>query len=615
MSAQRASAPARLAGIVAAVALLALAAVVALRLIPRREASRPAAPAPPPEGRVVDLKERIRHEEYRAGRLVTEVRGDAFSLGPDGRNRLKGSVEVVRYGPKGEIGSRLTADEVVYDKGALVFTVTGGVRVEADGVILEGESFDYDQTCGLFTTRSGGAFSAEALRGRAREIAYAEGPAEIRLGGGFRIETGVTGPDAEILALSGETLSYARRDRRGRVEGKAGFASDGFKGSAAAASFAASADESVLGSAVLEGGAEIVLVGKGPPDGSGGEIWADRIAVDFSPGASGIAIGASGGSRLFFRSPPERTEAVLAPTAFLNFFPDEGRVTWSASGGVRAEIAEAGVVGRTLEGADAALDRARILRVSGTPGLPAVVDSAETRIEAPSISIDGDGGGLLASGGVNGVLKGEEGRRKAGFFSPGEDITFSCRILEIRPEISTTLFSGDVLVRQGADAVRADELEIAGEAGRMSGRGGISITLTEAAKGRVRARTVELGGRELAYRPDTGTLVLTSKAYVRLPEARLEAGTVSAVIVGEGGGFVSLSAGTGVVVSKDRFEARAEAAFYEAASDRLVLTGKPVLTDPEGGSARGAKLTFDLADDKILIENEAPGRSATVIRS
>jgi hypothetical protein len=41
----------------------------------------------------------------------------------------------------------------------------------------------------------------------------------------------------------------------------------------------------------------------------------------------------------------------------------------------------------------------------------------------------------------------------------------------------------------------------------------------------------------------------------------------------------------------------------------------PILTDDKGGSARGAKLTFDLADDKILIENEGPGRAATVIRS
>jgi lipopolysaccharide export system protein LptA len=60
---------------------------------------------------------------------------------------------------------------------------------------------------------------------------------------------------------------------------------------------------------------------------------------------------------------------------------------------------------------------------------------------------------------------------------------------------------------------------------------------------------------------------------------------------------------------------RSEAAAYQAAADQLTLTGSPSLTDGKGGSARGAKLTFDLADDKILLENEGPGRSTTIIRS
>jgi lipopolysaccharide export system protein LptA len=69
------------------------------------------------------------------------------------------------------------------------------------------------------------------------------------------------------------------------------------------------------------------------------------------------------------------------------------------------------------------------------------------------------------------------------------------------------------------------------------------------------------------------------------------------------------------VLSRGKYEGRAGAASFEAKTDRIVLTGRPVLTDEEGGTARGDKLTFDLADDKILIENEGPGRSTTVVRS
>jgi lipopolysaccharide export system protein LptA len=221
----------------------------------------------------------------------------------------------------------------------------------------------------------------------------------------------------------------------------------------------------------------------------------------------------------------------------------------------------------------------------------------------------------LASGGVAGVLKDDEGRRKAGFFSPGEDVVFSCRQLELRPEISVSLFTANVLLSQGTDTLRAYEIELAGDQGRMSGAGGVAITLTEAAEGRAGLRTIDLGGEEMAYRPDLGTLTLTTKAYVRLPEAGLVAERVSAVMGRGGQSLESLTAAGGVAVSRGEYVGRSEAAAYQAASDRLTLTGSPVLTDGKGGSARGVKLTFDLADDKILLENEGPGRSTTIIRS
>jgi lipopolysaccharide export system protein LptA len=119
----------------------------------------------------------------------------------------------------------------------------------------------------------------------------------------------------------------------------------------------------------------------------------------------------------------------------------------------------------------------------------------------------------------------------------------------------------------------------------------------------------------MVYQPDLRILTLSSKASVRLPEAGLEAGSVSVVIGREGKSIESLAAAGGVIVSKEAYTGRSEAAFYEAAADRIVLTGKPVLTDGKGGSARGTKLTFDLADDKILVENEGTGRSTTIVRS
>jgi lipopolysaccharide export system protein LptA len=616
MSAQRASAPVRLARLAAAVLMIALSVIVAVRLAGRRGGPLPAAVAPPPADRVVDVKERVRHQEFLDGRAVADVRGASFFRGPDGRNHLEGSVEIVNLDPAGGAVSRLTADEVVYDPGSLRFTVSGRVRVEAGGVVLEGETFDFDKTAGLFGTTGGGRFASEAARGRAAEIAYRESADEVRLGGGFRVEIGPKDRPAEGLVLEGDAFTFERRERRGRADGQAALEGAGFRGAAAAVSFVTSPDESSLESAVFEGAAAVVFGGPATPGGGGGEIRAERIAVAFAGGPAGpLSIETSGGSRLSTRSAADRAETVLASTVALTFDRGSGRATWSASGGLRAVITAADGTGRTLEGDAAAFDAAGVLGVTGGSGRPAVADSADIRVEAPSISVAAATGELSASGGVAAVLRAGGDRRPVGFFTPGEDVSVSSERLVLRPETSTSAFSGSVLVRQGTDTFLAEKIELSVDTGRMSGRGGVVLTLTEAPEGRPGVRTVELRGQDMAYLPDTRTLTLSSKASAGLREARLEAGTVSAVLAREGRGLESLTARTAVVVSKGRFEGRAEAASYLADRERITLTGGPVLSDGKGGSARGVKLTFDLADDKILIENEGPGRATTVVRS
>ena len=617
MRAQKASTPVKLAALAAGAVLVVLAVVVGGRLAGKRDEGPPATTLvkPPPEDRVVDVKEQVRHREFKEGKLVADIRGDTFFRGPDGRNHLKGAVEITNLGQGGEVLSKLTADEVVYDPATLLFNISGRVRVESGGVILEGGSFEYDKPNGLFGTKAGGGFSSKTMRGHSAGISYDERADEVRLGGGFRVEVATKGGTDRALAISGDSFVYEGRELRGRVQGRAALEGDEFRGAAAAASFVASQDELFLESAVFEGAAKVVLSGKGSSSKGIGEIRADRIAVSFARDPSGLSIETSGGSRLSFRPAADTAETVLAPAARLSFFSDIGYFTWSASGGIRAEITTAGGLSRTLEGEEAIFDGARTLEVSGGPGRAAVADSAEARIEASKILVAPDAESLLAAGGVVCVLKRGEGRRRVAFFSLEEDVAVSSERLEVRPEISSSFFTGNVLVSQGANTLRADEVEISGDAGSMRGKGGVLVTLTEAAAGATASRRIELGGEEMAYRPVDRTLTLTGKSFVRMPEARLEAGTVSAVPGREGEGVESLSAAMGVAVSKGSYVGRSEAAIYQAATERITLTGKPVLTDPEGGSIRGDRLTFDLADDKILVENEGQGRSTTVIKS
>lgn len=617
MSAQRASGPARLAAFAAAAVLLVLAALLAVRLAGRREPARPPENAvSPPEGRAVDMKERVRHEEYESGRLVAEVRGDKFFLGPDGLNRLQGSVEVTTFGPAGETVSRLAADEVVYGPGSSRFHFTGQVRVEAGGVVLEGGRFDYDKTAATFGTDEEGRFASKTMTGRAKRVLYSEGDGEIRLGGGFEAVLAAPGEAGEPIVLSGESLAYRRADRRGRIEGRATFSDGRLRGSSSCLSFTAAGDESALESALFEGQARVDLPGPDRDVREGGAVAAGRIEVSFRRGhvASADAEGSVAFSSL---SPAGPSIIVRAGRAQFSAGPKGAAGDWAASGGVTAEIGPSGDAGRTAVTSDTAAFAAAagILRAAGQAGRPAVADSAGMRIEAPLLAAGPGAGDLAASEGVRCVYKPGAGDRTAGFFSAAEEAFVTADRLVRKDGTGVVAFAGTVRAWQGEGSVRAAALELSGGGEGMRAGGGVVVALVLPAEAAGPERQVEVGGGTMAFSAAGRALSFEGRSYVRLPGARLEARSVSAVLAPGSRAVASLSARTDVVLSKGRYEGRGAAAAYEAASDRLVLTGKPVLTDGKGAAARGDKLTFDLADDKILLENEGQGRTTTVVKS
>ena len=523
--------------------------------------------------------------------------------------------------PAGGAASRLTADEVVYDPGSLRFTVSGRVRVEAGGVVLEGGSFEYDKPAGLFGTKSGGRFTSKTFTGSAPEIAYAEAADEVRLSDGFQAEFRETGSANRVLTLSGESLAYRRPARRGRVEGSAGFRGGRCLATSASLEFVAGADESRIESAVFEGAVKIVLFGSEPDGHREGEITADRIEAAFADGAfTLLSLRATGQVGFSWPLFSDGDSGVRAPEIVLAFGPTGALSDWRASGGIEAGVFETQGPARSLKGVSANFDtRTGVLHVLSAPGRPAVADSPDALIESDAIEVDSGGRLFKASGAVRSWLRSEPGAPPAaGLFASEDVISVASDSAVIKDSGRVVTFSGKVRARQGLQVIRAGELVFERETGGVHGHDGIEVSLTRPSDPAVAAeggRTVAFGGQDMAYHSVSRTLALTGKASVSLPEAGLEAGSVSAVLGPEGRTVESLIARTAVVVSKGRFEGRAEAASYLADRERITLTGGPVLTDGKGGSARGVKLTFDLADDKILIENEGPGRATTVVRS
>ncbi len=315
---------------------------------------------------------------------------------------------------------------------------------------------------------------------------------------------------------------------------------------------------------------------------------------------------------------PEASGSIVrAAEALLTIRADGELDRWSASGGFRAELGGTADESRVLEGESVTFDAStRVLRASGMPGRPAVADSRRARVEAPSLAAGPAAGDLEASGGVKCLLKpGEEGR-DAGFFSAAEAVFVSAASLVFRGATKSFSFVGEVQAWQDKEFLLAGELDFFEAAGEMRGRGGVAAGMNQAAAGETPERRIEVGGEDMSlFRRRSASSPSGRKGYVQMPGARLGAETIDAVLGREGSGVDTLTALTSVVVSKGRYEGRGDRALYEARADRITLTGKPVLIDKEGGSFRGDKLTFDLGDGKIRVENEGQGRSTIVVKS
>ena len=83
----------------------------------------------------------------------------------------------------------------------------------------------------------------------------------------------------------------------------------------------------------------------------------------------------------------------------------------------------------------------------------------------------------------------------------------------------------------------------------------------------------------------------------------------------EQGGIKRVTASEDVVITQEQYEGRGQRAVFDMRKETIVLTGNPVLIAEDQGQTAGTKLTFFIADGKIVVENKGRERSETIIKS
>jgi len=253
--------------------------------------------------------------------------------------------------------------------------------------------------------------------------------------------------------------------------------------------------------------------------------------------------------------------------------------------------------------------------VKGKGPYEARVASSDSEIFAEEISIFLDNNNLEVKRGVKVILNSRKGEKKRiGLFSKEYPVLINAKEMRYFDEQKRFLFNGDIKAWQEKRILLAEEIVLYEETGKILSTGGVKSIFPHKPKGEEKEERVEISSDKMTFRPEQNLIFYEKRSSLKVKDIDVRAQSVSVYLSEEEGDMEKIIARGNVVIVQNLGEGRGEEAIYDPDKESVVLLGNPVLIDKDRGITRGDKLTFYLADDRILVENKARERSATVIK-
>jgi lipopolysaccharide transport protein LptA len=203
----------------------------------------------------------------------------------------------------------------------------------------------------------------------------------------------------------------------------------------------------------------------------------------------------------------------------------------------------------------------------------------------------------------------------ATFFTAGKPVFARARLLrfvQIKQELQ---LSDRVRLWQDKQVLEGPEIVINKETQAMRGTQGVKTQFSHTPKAGGPDERVEVGGERMDYDPKTRVVVFSGKGYLLTKDVDIRAEAVALVPEASSSRPRLIQARGAVVLKQKTREGRGEAADYDVGKETIILTGHPVVVDREKGTFRGDKLTFNLGDGNIQVDNKDQQRSDVVIKS
>lgn len=593
--------------------LLGIVLVITLNFISnsnRRPVAKSIKNEAPPEKE--EKMERVEFFEEKEGEIPMEGKSLEQFIDEQGLVHAVGNVWI-KY--KGQY--ELYADEIVYDQDWTHFLLKGKAKIQYKEMTLEGSFLEYDRKAGVFKTNENAVFSSERISGIANELIYYIEEERLELNNQVYLELTTRLDDSFPMIVEGEKFVYQRKSRKGQMEGIKRFSQGESSGSADFLEFELFPEEEHVRSVLFRGNVKGTIV----EDGDGKTeryVEADEVKLlAFLNFPKIHSLEAEGDCVFKFLFPSgnsqqgesESLKFVLSRQGRLREFHAIGQARLVDVDGETKEE-------RIIEGESLVMVEAiKGLQIKGSDEYKASLRSKDYEITANEIILDTEKNNLEAKEKVTVILKPGKSENVLGFFSPEKSIFIAADKMRYSAEDERFIFTGGIKSWQEKESLLTDQLSIDQRTGKIECIGLVKSVFPYESKNNQEQGSIEISADKMDFDPEGKSITFSGACSLKTGEVKMTSQTIKILFNEEQTEMQTFLAEGKVIIVQQQSEGRGEEAQFDVEKETIVLLGNPVLIDKDRGRTEGDKLTFFLADDRIVVENQGQERSFSVIKS
>lgn len=583
------------------------------------------------EEQKVDKKEKAELIEFEGEKVKFLGKADRHYIGEDGFYHMEGGVEITFFDRREGEDIFLRGKEIIHDQKWTHFWLKGQATIQFEDLTIESSLLEYDAQKRYFWSDKGIRFLSPTISGIAQVCRYILRGKKVILRKDVHLEFQPSQEMAHPLVIETKLFEYLVGRGQGKTKGDVELIHGKSHASAGLIEFKLSASREQIKSLLMKKKVKISLQDefqKTEPFsdndalrlyGDTCEIEADKISVRGFVNLTQIKrLEASGGSSFKFIS--DSGSLTHCEGEELEFVLDRGgklkKLSIRGQARITEDDKERGYP-RYIEGQALSIQGDRdALNVEGKDALKARIRSQDSEISAQHINLFLKSNNLEAKENTEVVLYPRETSDRAiGFFSKENLVFIIADDLRYSEKQRRFVFSGKVKLWQTKEMVMTQELSLDVEKGTITARGGIQSILPYQPRGEQEEEKLSIEAEELDFDPEKNLIIYRNKVVLEEKNVNLRAQNLLIALEKEGGTIETITAQKEVVMVQGSYEGRGEEARYDLKQEILTMVGNPVLIDKDKGKIEGSKLTFYMADDRIVIENKDSKRSETVIKS